>query len=162
LPRAFGQQPVRGGQLGVPDLGAGEPDAHAGRHVAAPGQAPRAAPHAQERDGAGGSGRMMKVLVLGGTGYIGSRLCALLASSGWYGRAKGEAEDILAGYEGGTVRVRPGCVGGAGSELWVGCVGRLLKSGRLGDLGAAGDGWSDLVAVDDVCTAIIASLRIAV
>ena len=83
-------------------------------------------------------------------------------SIGWYAKAKCEAEDIIADYEGGAVMLRPGCVWGPGSELWVGRIGRLLRAHRLGDLGAAGDGWSNLVAVDDVCAAVIASLRIAV
>ena len=81
-------------------------------------------------------------------------------SIGWYARAKCEAEDIIADYEGGAVMLRPGCVWGAGSDLWVGRIGRLLRARRLGDLGAAGDGWSNLVAVDDVCQAAAASLRI--
>lgn len=83
------------------------------------------------------------------------------ASIGWYAKAKCEAEDILADYEGGVVMLRPGCVWGAGSELWVGRIGRLLRARRLGDLGAAGDGWSNLVPVDDVCQAVLASLRVA-
>jgi nucleoside-diphosphate-sugar epimerase len=82
-------------------------------------------------------------------------------SIGWYAKAKCEAEDVIADYEGGVVMLRPGCVWGPGSDLWVGRIGRLLGAGRLGDLGAAGDGWSNLVAVDDVCAAIVASLRIA-
>jgi nucleoside-diphosphate-sugar epimerase len=83
------------------------------------------------------------------------------ASIGWYAKAKCEAEDVIADYEGGVVMLRPGCVWGAGSQLWVGRIGRLLRAGRLGDLGAAGDGWSNLVPVEDVCAAVIASLRIA-
>ena len=83
-------------------------------------------------------------------------------SIGWYAQAKCEAEDIVADYEGESVVLRPGCVWGPGSELWVGRIGRLLRSRRLGDLGAAGDGWSNLVALDDVCDAVAASLRIAV
>jgi nucleoside-diphosphate-sugar epimerase len=81
-------------------------------------------------------------------------------SIGWYAQAKCEAEDIVADYEGEAVMLRPGCVWGPGSELWVGRIGRLLCARRLGDLGAAGDGWSNLVALDDVCDAAIASLRI--
>lgn len=82
-------------------------------------------------------------------------------SIGWYAKAKCEAEDVIADYDGGVVMLRPGCVWGPGSELWVGRIGRLLRARRLGDLGAAGDGWSNLVSVDDVCAAIAASLRIA-
>jgi nucleoside-diphosphate-sugar epimerase len=83
-------------------------------------------------------------------------------SIGWYARAKCEAEDVIADYEGQAVMLRPGCVWGPGSELWVGRIGRLLRARRLGDLGAGGDGWSNLVALDDVCDAVVESLRIAV
>src|SRR5207248_2958066 len=82
----------------------------------------------------------------------------------WYARAKVEAEAALAGFTdggGSLVMLRPGCVWGPGSELWVGRIGRLLRSHRLGDLGAAGDGWSNLVATDDVCQAILAGLRLS-
>jgi nucleoside-diphosphate-sugar epimerase len=82
---------------------------------------------------------------------------------GWYDRAKREAEQHLAAYTagGGTaVVLRPGCVWGAGSELWVGRIGRWLRAGRLGDLGAAGDGWSNLVHVDDVCVATLRSIEL--
>ncbi|GAB2584894.1 NAD-dependent epimerase/dehydratase family protein [Ramlibacter solisilvae] len=83
-------------------------------------------------------------------------------SIGWYAKAKCEAEDAIAAFAshgGSVVMLRPGCVWGPGSELWVGRIGRWLRAGRLGDLGAAGDGWSNLVAVQDVCAAILASLR---
>lgn len=81
---------------------------------------------------------------------------------GWYARAKCAAENHLANFarSGGiAVSLRPGCVWGPGSQLWVGRIGRWLRTGRLGDLGAAGDGWSNLVHVDDVCGAIVAALR---
>lgn len=84
-------------------------------------------------------------------------------SLGWYARAKCEAERHVASFAqaGGTaVMLRPGCVWGPGSQLWVGRIGRYLQARRLGDLGAAGDGWSNLVHVDDVCTAIAAALRL--
>jgi len=84
---------------------------------------------------------------------------------GWYGRAKCTAEDHMVGYsrQGGEVVIlRPGCVAGPGSQLWVGCIGRLLRAGRIGDLGLAGDGWSNLVHVDDVSQAVLTALRFAV
>ena len=84
-------------------------------------------------------------------------------SLGWYARAKCEAESHMASFAragGSVVSLRPGCVWGAGSELWVGRIARLLRAGRLGDLGAAGDGWSNLVHVDDVCAAVLAALRV--
>jgi nucleoside-diphosphate-sugar epimerase len=82
---------------------------------------------------------------------------------GWYGRAKCEAERHVAALwqAGGTaVILRPGCVWGPGSQLWVGRIARWLRAGRLGDLGIAGDGWSNGVHVDDVCHAVMASLRV--
>jgi nucleoside-diphosphate-sugar epimerase len=81
---------------------------------------------------------------------------------GWYARAKVEAEGFMAALVqrgGQAVVLRPGCVAGPGSELWVGRVGRWLRAGRLGDIGAAGDGWTNLVHVDDVCRAIEACIR---
>ena len=84
---------------------------------------------------------------------------------GWYGRAKCEAEQHINEFvrQGGeAVVLRPGCVFGPGSELWVGRVGRLLRAGRLGDLGLGGDGWSNLVHVDDVCQAVMAALQLPV
>jgi nucleoside-diphosphate-sugar epimerase len=83
-------------------------------------------------------------------------------SLGWYARAKCEAERHVASFAqtGGTVVIlRPGCVWGPGSELWVGRIGRYLHAKRLGDLGADGDGWSNLIHVDDVCRAVAAALR---
>lgn len=84
-------------------------------------------------------------------------------SLGWYARAKCEAEAHMAAFAraGGTVvTLRPGCVWGPGSELWVGRIARFLRAGRLGDLGAAGDGWSNLVHLDDVCNSVLAALRL--
>ncbi len=84
---------------------------------------------------------------------------------GWYGRAKCQAEQHVLEFNrqgGEAVIVRPGCVFGPGSELWVGRVGRWLHARRLGDLGIGGDGWSNLVHVDDVCRAVVASLQLPV
>lgn len=94
-------------------------------------------------------------------------------SLGWYGRAKCAAEDEVQAYVSfgaassgaqakgaSAVILRPGCVYGAGSELWVGRVGRWLQAHRLGDLGTGGDGFSNLVHVEDVCGAVLAALRL--
>ncbi|MES2978493.1 MAG: NAD(P)-dependent oxidoreductase [Pseudomonadota bacterium] len=86
-------------------------------------------------------------------------------SLGWYGKAKCQAESHMHAYAergGEVITLRPGCVYGPGSELWVGRVGRWLRAGRLGDLGVAGDGWSNLVHVDDVCQAVALSLQMPV
>jgi nucleoside-diphosphate-sugar epimerase len=85
--------------------------------------------------------------------------------AGWYGEAKRQAEKHVRGFagKGGEVVIlRPGCVFGPGSELWVGRTGRWLRSRRLGDLGIAGDGWSNLVHVDNVCDAIISALQMEI
>jgi nucleoside-diphosphate-sugar epimerase len=37
--------------------------------------------------------------------------------------------------------------------MWVDRIGLLIKSGRLGDLGTLGDGWSNLVHVHDIARA---------
>jgi nucleoside-diphosphate-sugar epimerase len=65
--------------------------------------------------------------------------------------------------EGGQlVTLRPGCVYGPGSQLWVERLGRWLRSRRVGDLGLAGDGWSNLVHIDDVCQAAAQALELPV
>ena len=84
---------------------------------------------------------------------------------GWYGRGKCAAEHHIGDYarQGGeAVVLRPGCVFGPNSELWVGRIARWLRAGRLGDLGVGGDGWSNLVHVDDVCQAVVTALRLPV
>lgn len=84
---------------------------------------------------------------------------------GWYGRSKCEAEQHINEYvrQGGSaVVLRPGCVYGPGSELWVGRIARWLRAGRLGDLGTRGDGWSNIVYVNDVCQAVIAALQLPI
>lgn len=80
---------------------------------------------------------------------------------GWYAQAKCLAENAILQHVqngGSAVILRPGCVYGGDSELWVGRIARLLHAGRLGDLGAHGDGWSNLVHADDVCSAVLAAL----
>jgi nucleoside-diphosphate-sugar epimerase len=80
---------------------------------------------------------------------------------GWYANAKREAENIvrpLASSGHSVVMLRPGCVHGPGSPLWVERLGKCLQAGRLGDLGIDGDGWSNLVHVDDVANATVAAL----
>lgn len=87
---------------------------------------------------------------------------ALDGSLGWYARAKCEAERHVAAFVergGNAVVLRPGCVWGTGSSLWVDRIGKLLRAGRLGDLGVGGDGWSNLVHVDDVANAVMTALR---
>lgn len=89
----------------------------------------------------------------------------LAPDAGRDARARYAAEGHVALHtrQGGEVVIlRLGHVAGPGSEPWVGRIGRLLRAGRIGDLGIAGDGWSNLVHVDDVSQAVLAALRLPV
>jgi 2-alkyl-3-oxoalkanoate reductase len=83
---------------------------------------------------------------------------ALHGDDGAYAAAKVEAERCAAGWKD-VVTLRPGCVYGPGSAQWSERIARLLRAGRVGDLGAAGDGACNLVHVDDVVAAVLAALR---
>ncbi|WP_051378776.1 MULTISPECIES: NAD-dependent epimerase/dehydratase family protein [Derxia] len=85
----------------------------------------------------------------------------LKADIGWYSEVKVKAELMARDFHnkgGRVVILRPGIVYGPGSELWIGRTGRWLRAGRLGDIGELGDGICNLVHVDDVCAAVLASL----
>lgn len=58
----------------------------------------------------------------------------------------------------GIVVLRPSCVFGPGSAQWTGRIGTLLRTARIGDLGAAGDGACNLAYIDDVAAAAHAAL----
>jgi nucleoside-diphosphate-sugar epimerase len=77
---------------------------------------------------------------------------------GPYSAAKVAAEATIAAYPRAVV-FRPGCVFGPGSEQWSIRIARLLLARRLGDLGAAGDGFCNLVHVGDVVLAILRALE---
>ncbi|HEX7748506.1 MAG TPA: NAD-dependent epimerase/dehydratase family protein [Bordetella sp.] len=82
----------------------------------------------------------------------------LLGDLGPYSAAKAQTEHILRDCAE-TVTLRPGCVYGDGSPQWSARIARLLRAHRIGDLGAAGDGCSNLVHVDDVARAVLAALQ---
>jgi nucleoside-diphosphate-sugar epimerase len=82
----------------------------------------------------------------------------LLADLGAYSRAQREADRLAAEYTQ-AIRLRPGCEYGPGCEHWTGMIARCLVSGRLGDLGAAGDGYCNLLFIDDLVAAILQALR---
>jgi nucleoside-diphosphate-sugar epimerase len=87
---------------------------------------------------------------------------ALAGDLGWYAAAKVQAEESARAYTRGGGRVvtlRPGCIYGPESDAWTGRIGRWLRAGRIGDLGASGDGICNLVLVDDVVAAVIAALQ---
>ena len=75
-----------------------------------------------------------------------------------YGKAKAESEGLLTSLPALTI-LRPGCIYGGGSPQWSVRIAQLLRARRLGDLGAAGDGCSNLVHIDDVVQAALAALR---
>lgn len=78
-----------------------------------------------------------------------------LDDGNWYGQAKIDAEKSLMTLRNHPVSIlRIGCVIGPGSSLWVDRIGLLLRSGRLGNLADKGDGWSNLIHVDDIATVV--------
>jgi len=82
----------------------------------------------------------------------------LKADLGAYSEAKAEAEALAASCPQAVI-LRPGCVYGPGSAQWSLRIARLLRARRIGDLGAGGDGCSNLVHVVDVAAAALAGLR---
>jgi nucleoside-diphosphate-sugar epimerase len=75
-----------------------------------------------------------------------------------YSAAKADTDRLSAQY-GFVTTLRPGIVYGPGSPWWSDRIARLLVMGRLGDLGANGQGVCNLVYVDDVAQAAVAALR---
>jgi 2-alkyl-3-oxoalkanoate reductase len=82
----------------------------------------------------------------------------LKGDTGDYSVAKIAAETALASYPD-AIMLRPGCVFGPGSPQWSARIARLLLSRRLGELGAAGEGYCNLVHVDDVALAVVRALQ---
>jgi 2-alkyl-3-oxoalkanoate reductase len=58
-----------------------------------------------------------------------------------------------------AVILRPGCEYGPGCEPWSGRVAAWLAHRRIGDLGAGGDGYCNLVFIDDLVRAVLAAMR---
>lgn len=88
--------------------------------------------------------------------------CPMRGDIGWYGQAKIEAEKHVTNSASvglPTVILRPGCVAGPGSHLWLTRIVRWLQMGWLGDLGPQGDGWSNLVHVRDLAQCVLAALQ---
>jgi nucleoside-diphosphate-sugar epimerase len=75
-----------------------------------------------------------------------------------YAAAKIEVEQMSRACKS-VVCLRPGIVYGPGSPIWTARIGRWLRQRRLGDLGAAGAGYCNLVHVDDVVEAVHRGLR---
>lgn len=77
-----------------------------------------------------------------------------------YSAAKADT-DRLASVCRSAVILRPGIVYGPGSGWWSDRIARLLVRRRLGDLGRSGQGYCNLVYVDDVAAAAVRALRLA-
>jgi nucleoside-diphosphate-sugar epimerase len=75
-----------------------------------------------------------------------------------YAQAKVRAERHAAGYSR-KIILRPGCEYGPGGELWSGRIAEWLYQRRIGDLGAGGDGYCNLVYIDDLVSAVLECLR---
>ena len=84
--------------------------------------------------------------------------CALNPELGAYAAARVQAEQ-LAQRSGQAIILRPGVEYGPGGQVWTERVARWLRAGRLGDLGAAGDGTCNLVHVADVADAALRALQ---
>jgi nucleoside-diphosphate-sugar epimerase len=76
-----------------------------------------------------------------------------------YGSARVQAEEV-AGRYGSVVILRPGVDYGPEEKHWSERIARLLLARRLGDLGALGDGYCNLVFIEDVVAAILQALRL--
>ena len=100
---------------------------------------------------------MSSMAVYGSQSGILNEDAPLLGDVGGYSEAKVAVEEAARGYPR-SICLRPGCIYGPGSTQWSERIAKLIRAGRLGDLGAAGDGYSNLVHVDDVVAAIIAAL----
>lgn len=102
----------------------------------------------------------------------------LLSSMSVYGKAEGIVDEdtqtnavdaysasrihaeSLASSTSNTICLRSGVEYGPGSLRWSGLIRRLLRSRRLGDLGAAGDGYCNLLYMGDLVQAIVSSLQL--
>jgi nucleoside-diphosphate-sugar epimerase len=81
----------------------------------------------------------------------------LLGDVGGYSEAKVQAEKLAAGSNASILRC--GCIYGGGSPQWTTRIAKLLQEHRVGDLGAAGDGYTNLVHIQDVVAVILAVLK---
>ena len=76
-----------------------------------------------------------------------------------YSNSRVKAE-ILAAAHANAICLRSGVEYGPGSERWTRMIGRLLLARRLGDLGAAGDGFCNLLFMHDLVTAIVNAVQL--
>jgi len=111
-------------------------------------------------DAARHSNRAPRVVNLSSMAVYGSAQGLILeshASEGalsGYAAARVTAERIASAHSR-VVTLRPGCEYGPGCTLWSERVARWLAARRLGDLGANGDGYCNLLYIDDLVTAVV-------
>lgn len=91
------------------------------------------------------------------SGYV-DEMAQSQGSLSAYGAAKAAAERAASGTAA-TVLLRPGIVYGPGSRQWSERIAQWLRRHRIGDLGRYGDGYCNLVYIDDTVEAIMRSLR---
>lgn len=84
---------------------------------------------------------------------------AALSGTDAYAQAKIAIEHLGAAYDS-LVILRPGIVYGPGGSQWTGRIARWLYAHRIGDLGAAGDGYCNLTFVGDLVASIAQALRL--
>jgi nucleoside-diphosphate-sugar epimerase len=101
---------------------------------------------------------LSSMAVYGGMGGEVQESTPLTAELSPYGAAKLESER-LAPANLSVVILRPGIVYGPDSAQWSERIARLLFAHRLGDLGRAGDGYCNLVYIDDTVAAILRALQ---
>jgi 2-alkyl-3-oxoalkanoate reductase len=98
------------------------------------------------------------IAVYGSTEGLVDESASLQGDQGPYSAARVAAEATLSACPR-LVMLRPGLLFGPRSEQWTIRIAQLLMARRLGDLGAAGDGYCNLVHVGDVVQGILQSLR---
>jgi len=82
-----------------------------------------------------------------------------MAGADPYALAKIATEQAVRAYDSFVV-LRPGIVYGPGGTQWSLRIARWLRQRRIGDLGAAGDGYCNLVFAGDVAQAALQAIRL--
>jgi len=83
--------------------------------------------------------------------------CAMRADLGPYSVAQARAEELAAQYSRAVI-LRSGVEYGPGCATWSGRVARWLRAHRLGDLGEAGDGFCNLIYIEDLLSVMVSVL----
>jgi nucleoside-diphosphate-sugar epimerase len=76
-----------------------------------------------------------------------------------YALSRLESEQLARAYSN-VITLRPGVEYGPHCGAWSERIARWLLAGRIGDLGALGDGYCNLVFIEDLAAAIVKALRL--